>query len=121
MTDAMSIANAYLATWNETDAASRAALIERDWSPSAVYADPLMAAGDNEALNAMIGAVQERFPGFVFTLLGKPDGFGDNVRFSWWLGVPGDEILIEGTDFVRVENGKIAAVTGFLDKVPAAA
>lgn len=121
MTDALSVANAYLATWNETDAASRAALIERDWSPTLSYVDPLMAAGDADTLNVMIGAVHERFPGFVFTLLGKPDGFGDNVRFSWWLGLPDDEILIEGTDFVRVEDGKIAGVTGFLDKVPAAA
>ena len=120
MTDAVAIANAYLATWNETDAASRAALIERDWSPSPTYADPLMAASDTDTLNAMIGAVHERFPGFVFTPLGQPDGFGDNVRFSWGLGLKDDEIIIEGTDFVRFENGKIAAVTGFLDKVPAA-
>ena len=121
MTDAQTIANAYLATWNETDAGSRAALIARDWSPSASYADPLMAAGDAQTLNAMIGAVHERFPGFVFTLLGKPDGFRDNVRFSWWLGLPGDEVLIEGTDFVEVRDGRIERVTGFLDKVPAAA
>ena len=26
---------------------------------------------------------------------------------------------IEGTDFARLENGRIAAVTGFLDRVPA--
>lgn len=121
MTDALTIAHTYIATWNETDAVRRAALIERGWSSTANYVDPLMAADGPEALNGIIGAVQERFPGFVFTLLGKPDGFGDNVRFSWGLGIPNDEIIIEGTDFVRVENGLIAGVTGFLDKVPAAA
>ncbi|MDB5530114.1 MAG: Isomerase [Devosia sp.] len=121
MTDALTIAQTYIATWNETDATRRAALIGRDWAPTANYIDPLMAADGPEALNGIIAAVQERFPGFVFSLLGKPDGFGDNVRFSWGLGIPDDEIIIEGTDFVRVENGLITGVTGFLDKVPAAA
>jgi hypothetical protein len=120
MTDAMTIANAYLATWNETDATRRAALIAQDWSAGANYADPLMAADGPETLNGLIGAVHERFPGFVFTLLGTPDGFGEHVRFRWGLGVPDDEIIIEGTDFVRVDGGRIDRVTGFLDKVPAA-
>src|SRR3954464_15703040 len=31
----------------------------------------------------LIGAVHERFPNFRFSLLGEPDGFGTNVRFSW--------------------------------------
>ncbi|MET3901175.1 hypothetical protein ABIB57_005145 [Devosia sp. UYZn731] len=70
MTDALNIANAYLATWNETDADRRAALLGQSWSPTASYRDPLMAAKGAEALGGMIGAVQERFPGFVFTLLG---------------------------------------------------
>ncbi|MDB5537911.1 MAG: hypothetical protein JWQ65_2786 [Devosia sp.] len=120
MTDAMTIAKAYLATWNETDAGRRAALIAQNWSPATTYVDPLMAADGPEALNGMIGAVQERFAGFVFTLLGKPDGFGDHVRFSWGLGLPDGEIIIEGTDFVTVQGGRIEKVTGFLDKVPAA-
>lgn len=120
MTDALTIAKAYIATWNETDASRRAALLAQDWSPAANYVDPLMAADGAEALNGIIGAVHQQFPGFVFTLLGKPDGFGDNVRFSWGLGLPDDEIIIEGTDFVRIEDGRIAKVTGFLDKVPAA-
>src|SRR3954468_982862 len=34
----------------------------------------------------LIGAVHERFPNFRFSLLGEPDGFGTNVRFSWGLG-----------------------------------
>jgi hypothetical protein len=120
MTDALTIAKAYIATWNETDATSRAALIKQGWTQAPTYHDPLMVADSAEALSGIIGAVHGQFPGFVFTLLGKPDGFGDNVRFRWGLGIPDDEIFIEGTDIVRVEDGRIAVVTGFLDKVPAA-
>lgn len=29
--------------------------------------------------------------------------------------------MIKGTDFVLVEDGRLASVTGFLDKVPATA
>jgi len=120
MTDALSIANNYIATWNETDEHRRAALIAVGWSKAASYVDPLMAAQGQEAIAGMIGTVQARFPGFVFALEGSPDGFGDNVRFSWGLGPKGQEPLIEGTDFARIEDGLITSVTGFLDKVPAA-
>jgi hypothetical protein len=69
----------------------------------------------------MIGAVQERFPGFLFALDGRVDGYGDHVRFSWKLGPPGESDMIKGTDFVLLEAGRLKAVTGFLDKVPAGA
>ena len=56
-----------------------------------------------------------------FALKGRVDGHGDHLRFSWTLGPSGAEDLIEGTDFAQLEAGKLHAVTGFLDKVPAAA
>ena len=36
-------------------------------------------------------------------------------------GPSGAEDLVEGTDFVQLESGKLRAVTGFLDKVPVGA
>ncbi len=66
--------------------------------------------------------MQQRFPEFSFALLGKVDGFGDNVRFSWGLGPKGAaDAPIKGTDFAAIKNGKIDSVTGFLDQVPQAA
>ena len=120
MTDAKAIATAYIATWNETDSARRERLLNEGWVETARYVDPIMAGAGRSEISGLIGGVHERFPGFRFALKGQPDGHGEQVRFSWTLGPDGIEAPIEGTDFVTVAEGRIAAVTGFLDKVPAA-
>ena len=119
--DAMRLAHRYIAVWNETDAERRQRLLEADWAADAHYIDPLMQASGREQISALVGAVHQRYPGFRFNLIGTADAHGDNVRFSWTLGPSGAEDLIQGTDFVRLDGGKLRAVTGFLDKVPVGA
>jgi hypothetical protein len=119
MTDAKQIAERYIVLWNEPDAAVRQQLFAQDWTPTATYVDPMMAGTGPADIDALFGGVHQRFPNFSFKLIGKPDGHGENIRFSWSLG-PGDYVdaPIEGTDFAVVKDGRIAAVTGFLDRVP---
>lgn len=119
--DAVGIAHRYLAVWNETDAERRQRLLEADWAADAHYVDPLMQASGHEQISSLVGAVHQRYPGFRFKLLGNADAHGDNLRFSWTLGPSGAEDMIQGTDFVRLDQGKLRAVTGFLDKVPVGA
>jgi hypothetical protein len=119
MTDAAHIAERYIAAWNETDADRRRAILAEGWTESATYLDPMMQAKGHAEIGAMIGAVHQRFPGFRFSLDGKVDGFGDQIRFSWALGPEGQDGLIKGTDFAVVEGGRLKQVTGFLDLVPA--
>ena len=121
MTEAMEIASNYIATWNATDAAERERLLADHWTRDLRYVDPLMAAGSAAELSGMIGAVHERFPGFRFSLISKPDGHNDWVRFSWGLGPEGADPIIEGSDVIRMDGGRMQSVVGFLDKVPAAA
>ena len=120
MTSANEIAENYIATWNETDAVARAALIARHWSEAPRYVDPLMSASNAHELSGMIGAVHDRFPGFRFKLINQPGGHSDYVRFAWGLGPEGQETVIEGSDIVETRSGKIDRVVGFLDKIPAA-
>lgn len=120
-TDAAAIAETYIAAWNETDPAARRAIIDASWTPKATYVDPLASVAGVTEIAGMIAAVQDRFPGFRFGLIGEADGHGEHVRFSWGLGPNGAaEAPIKGTDYVRLEGGRLAAVTGFLDQVPAA-
>ncbi len=64
---------AYVTTWNETDASRRQAGIARAWAPDACYRDPLMASDGHAGIDAMLAlseaeglaSVQARFPGFV--------------------------------------------------------
>lgn len=121
MTDANTHAERYLAIWNETDFVRRRAMIAEVWTNEALYVDPLMRGEGHEEINGLVEAVQARFPGFRFELLGAADSHGDNLRFSWGLGPQGSEPIIKGTDFAMLENGRLKAVHGFLDQVPAAA
>jgi hypothetical protein len=119
--DAVRIADNYIALWNETDAERRLALLESHWTADARYVDPIMQGSGRTQISALIGGVHQRYPGFRFKQKGQADAHGDHLRLSWTLGPSGAEDLIEGTDFVRLEAGKLQSVTGFLDKVPVGA
>ena len=119
--DATHVAEHYIAVWNETDAERRLKLLETHWSADARYVDPVMQGSGHAQISALVGGVHQRYPGFRFALKGQPDAHGDRLRFSWTLGPSGAEDLIAGTDFARLEAGRLQSVTGFLDKVPAGA
>ena len=120
MTDAASIAARYIELWNERNPQRRREMLAANWTPSARYVDPLMAGDGHDGIDALIAGVQQRFPDFRFGLVGTPDSVGDRVRFSWGLGPDGSaDSPILGTDFATLDGGKIGAVTGFLDRVPA--
>jgi len=112
------IARDYIALWNETDAATRRALLATTWTDGATYADPMMKGAGHGEIDALIAGVQERFPDFQFSLHGNPDGYDEMVRFSWALGPESGEPVVKGTDIVRCREGRIASVTGFLDQMP---
>lgn len=119
MTDLETIANNYIAAWNEAEPTRRNGLLAAAFAEDIRYHDPIMQADCHDGIGALIEGVQKQFPGFRFSLKGKPDGFGDHIRFSWGLGPEGDEAIIEGTDFGVVEDGRLKRVIGFLDKMPA--
>lgn len=119
MLDPQTVADRYIAVWNETDAKRRRVLLAQSWTETATYADPLMRGRGADEIDALIAAVQTRFPGFRFAISGLADGHGDHVRFSWQLGPEGAEAVIKGTDFVLIDSDRIAQVIGFLDQVPA--
>lgn len=120
MTDALKIAEDYIAVWNEADEERRMALLSDNWSEGATYVDPVMAGTGHKEISALIGGVHARFPGFRFSLIGKPDGYDGHVRFSWGLG-PADaaDQPIKGSDVATLQDGRLKSVVGFLDQVPA--
>src|SRR5579859_7421120 len=122
MTDYNDMARRYIETWNETDPTARRDAVDQLYTEDARYVDPLGVADGREAIAALIGAVQQQFPGFTFRLAGPVDGHHNQARFGWELGPAGAEAPIVGFDVaVSDEAGRIQAVLGFLDKVPAAA
>ena len=118
MTDINVVASRYIELWNEKTASRRREMLASDWTADAKYTDPLMSGDGHEGVDALIAGVQQRFPDFKFSLIGKVDGFGDHVRFSWGLGPDGIDSPIKGTDFAVLKEGRIRSITGFLDQVP---
>jgi hypothetical protein len=121
--DAVEIARNYIACWNETDGERRRALLAQYWSPDAQYIDPLTQAAGRESIDALIAAVQARFPGHSFSLKEGAEGHNDRLRFAWSLG-PNGKIdaapIAHGTDFAELTaDGRLDKVTGFLDQASA--
>lgn len=113
-------ARAYLETWNATDEAQRRDLLDAYWSPEVAYVDPLASVSGREGVSAVVAEVHRQFPGAVFSLVGDVDGHHHQARFRWGLGPAGAEPAVIGFDVVVLdEQGRIADVRGFLDRVPA--
>ncbi len=114
------IVERYLAAWNEKDEAKRRSLVDGLWAADGSYTDPLADAHGRAEIDGLIGAVQQQFPEFVFTLGGAVDAHHDQARFTWHLGPAGAaEPVVIGFDVAVVDgDGQLRSVYGFLDKVP---
>ncbi|MFY1634202.1 nuclear transport factor 2 family protein [Solwaraspora sp. WMMB335] len=120
MSDFIKLAERYLEIWNEPDAQARAQKIRDLCQEDVTYTDPMADVSGHEAFNALVGAVQQQFAGMVFTLDGSVDAHHDLARFTWGLAPAGaDEALAIGFDVIKTgPDGRLAAVYGFLDKIP---
>jgi hypothetical protein len=117
MTDVTTVVDTYIAIWNETDPARRRELIGQAWTDDASYVDPHMETEGADGIDAMVAAVQERFPGHRFELAVEPEAHHDRVRFGWRL-LPADGAgpIAAGTDIARLAgDGRLREVTGFLE------
>jgi SnoaL-like domain len=121
MSDVNELAARYIGTWNEKDPAARRAAVAALWTEDGTYVDPLADVAGHDAIDAVIGAVQQQFPDFAFRLGSPVDAHHDLARFTWELGPANAEAVVVGFDVVVLaEDGRISHVHGFLDKVPAA-
>ncbi|MGW9042591.1 nuclear transport factor 2 family protein [Streptomyces lydicus] len=113
----------YFAAWNAGTAETIAKAVAVAFDEGATYTDPLVDVAGHEGLAAVIAGAQEQFPGFAFRQVGDVDGHHDLVRFGWELVSAADgSAPVAGFDVARLgEDGRIRSVSGFLDRVPAAA
>lgn len=120
MADFDDVAQRYIAAWNDPDPQSRRGRVTALWAHGGSYVDPLAEVAGVEAIAALIGGVQEQFPGSRFRLLGDVDGHHRQARFRWELGPVDGPAPVAGFDVVTLdEQGRITSVLGFLDRVPA--
>lgn len=116
MHDPKTIADAYLALWNEPQEDQRRAALASGWTADARYIDPMMRGEGRDGIAAMIAGARAQFPGHAFTLRGTPDGHDAYVRFGWTLAPANGDAIAHGTDIARLDaEGRIAEVIGFLE------
>ena len=121
MSDPTELVDRYIAMWNETDPGRRRELIARTWTETARYVDPVMAGEGRDGIDAMVAAVQQRFPGHHFRRTSTVDGHHDRLRFAWELAPEDGPAVVGGTDFATVAGDRLETVTGFFDTHAAAA
>ena len=111
------VVEAYVASWNETDAGKRRAGIARAWAEAGRYRDPVMTSDGHAGVDAMLAGVQARFPGFVLKRTSKVDQHNGHLRFAWSLGPADGPSVVEGVDVCALApDGRLASVVGFIDK-----
>jgi hypothetical protein len=67
-------------------------------------------------IDAMVQAVQQRFPGHRFSRTSDVDAHNDRARFTWELAAAGAPAVVKGTDFgVVAGNDRLEEITGFFD------
>ncbi|MFH8342171.1 nuclear transport factor 2 family protein [Streptomyces sp. AM6-12] len=110
----------YFEAWNATEPEALRKAVAAAWTPDGSYTDPLADVRGHDALAAVITAVHEQFPGFVFRPLGTVDGHHDVARFGWELVNEADgSAPVAGFDVVTLDGeGRIRQVMGFLDRAP---
>lgn len=119
MTDIESLVQRYLATFNETDARRRSALLEGIYTTNATYTDPHADLQGPAAIDELIGVIQKSYPGVTFELAGRIDAHHAQARFTWHAMAEGaKEPVAIGFDVIVLENERIGRVYGFLDKSP---
>ncbi|MEU1106196.1 nuclear transport factor 2 family protein [Streptomyces tibetensis] len=113
----------YFEAWNADNASARAKAVAAAWTEDGRYTDPLADVSGHEGIAAVIAAAREQFPGFEFRLTGGVDGHHDIARFSWELVSTADgSTPVAGSDVITLDGqGRIRAVLGFLDRLPAGA
>ncbi|MER5951129.1 nuclear transport factor 2 family protein [Streptomyces sp. NPDC001904] len=111
----------YFDAWNARTPEERAKAVAAAWTEDGTYTDPLADVTGHDGIGAVIGAAHEQFPGFFFRPLGAVDGHHRLARFGWELVSEADgSTPVAGFDVVELDDdGRIRAVHGFLDRVPA--
>ena len=105
--------------FGENDPVRRRAAIGKLWTEDGVFYDPQAGVhrGRNE-IDHIAGAIRATHPDFQYQPIAKPEELGNGGRVQWVSGRPGEAPAYAGTDFIIVQDGRIAALYLFFDKLP---
>lgn len=114
-----SLIDAYCQVWSDPDEAERAERLQRVWSPSATYTDPMVHVEGPTDLLAHIAKVAAHWPGSRILRTSDVDQHHGVARFAWRIVDAGGNALLEGIDiaFISADGTKIERIVGFFGTV----
>jgi hypothetical protein len=115
------IVDSYLASLTEPNAARRAELMEKAWTPTARYVDPNHDLTGYAAFSGAIDGVVSGYPGFQFRRTTGLDAQHEYVRFGWEFVSPDGTAVQTGLDVGQLAgDGRLQTIMGFHGDPPAA-
>lgn len=115
----LTVVEQYVAFWNAETASEQRRLAAEVFTDDVTYHVPLGVMRGHEQLIGFREQFAQQQPDYNFLARSRPERHHDRARLQWEL-LTGDESFATGTDVLELdEDGRIAAVTGFLDRAPA--
>ncbi len=105
--------------FGENDPVRRRKAIDEIFIEVSVFYDPKggVYRGRDE-IDRIAGELRAMHPDFRYQPIGKPEEVGNGGRVRWTEGRPGEAPAVAGTDFIVTQDGRIAAIYLFFDKLP---
>jgi SnoaL-like domain len=104
--------------FGENDPVRRRAAIDEIFTEDCVFFEPSGVHHGRDEIDRVAGAIKATHPNFRYQPIAEPEELGNGGRIQWVTGRPGEAPAYAGTDFIIVQDGRIAAVYLFFDKLP---
>jgi steroid delta-isomerase-like uncharacterized protein len=109
------VAQLYFDAWNAHDSTA----VMATFAPGGTYKDPTVEKLTGDAIGQMVRNIIHMFPDLSFEIISKGTIGDDLVAAEWFMHgthkETGGKIALPGSDFIRVEKGKIRSVQGYFD------
>jgi SnoaL-like domain len=104
--------------FGENDPVRRRAAIDEIFTEDGVFYEPRDVYRGRGEIDRVAGAIKATHPDFRYQPIAGPEELGNGGRIQWLSDRPGEAPAYAGTDFIIAEDGRIAAVYLFFDKLP---
>src|SRR6201987_4461371 len=105
--------------FGENDPVRRRAAINEIFTEDCVFYEPSggVYRGRDE-IDHVAGKLRAMHPDFRYQPIAEPEELGNAGRVKWVEGRSSEPPAVAGTDFIIAQDGRIAAVYVFFDKLP---
>ena len=106
------------AVFDERDASKRATAVQDTYAEDIIWYEPDGTFQGRAALNARASELQTQSPGFKFRADGIMSVSQNMGMLRWHYGPEDKPDMVEGTDVIIVEGGKVKALWTAIDNAP---